>query len=101
MMTTKMIDRLYSDVSLTSNLHPEQTEQLLSWAEGYVQEYASTLVFDRFCDELRLLNRYVGQGGRFDHLFAQLRNERLQQTSTFVALSGDQSTYRYPFALLF
>ncbi len=99
MTTDEMILRLYNDSSLIRFLHPAQAEQVLSWAEGGLQECTSEIEFRRFCDELRLLNRYVAQGGRFDHIFAMLRKGTLREPSSHLPSTGEG--YRPAWGLLY
>ena len=101
MTTDEMIQSLYNDISLTSALLPDQAEQLLSWAEGGIQECRSSAEFQRFRHQLRLMNRYVEQGGRFEHLFAMLRNGRLRERSSTFAPHSREYYYHSSFVLLY
>ena len=101
MNTDMMIARLYQDTSLIAELNGGQAEQLLSWAEGRVQECETEAEFDRFLKELRLLNRYVAQGSRFEHLLAMLRQEALRERGTGFMPRGDSWSGTFPAALLF
>lgn len=101
MNTDMLIARLYQDESLIADLHGGQAEQLLSWAEGRVQECESVAEFERFLKELRLLNRYVAQGSRFEHLFAVLRQGALRDSGTGTIPKGDSWNRVFPTALLF
>ncbi|MGE3801421.1 MAG: hypothetical protein AB7H80_10400 [Candidatus Kapaibacterium sp.] len=100
MTNQMMIHRLYADPSLTSHLDSRQAEYLLSWAEGEIEEYSSETEFEKFCDELRLLNHYISQGGGFNQLFARLRNGTLNERS-FYPIQGEQHRYQSSFGLIY
>lgn len=101
MNTDTLITKLYQDESLIANLQGNQAEQLLSWAEGRLHDCESEAEFDRFLKELRLLNRYVAQGSRFEHLFAMLRQETLRGRETRFVSRGDYLNGGFPMTLLF
>lgn len=101
MNTDMLIAMLYQDQSLIAGLNGSQAEQLLSWAEGRVQECESEAEFERFLKELRLLNRYVTQGSRFEHLFAMLRQEAFRSQGTGWISRGDSWSGPFATMLLF
>jgi hypothetical protein len=72
------IDQLYSDHSLTDNLEGEDSERLRSWSESQLAECESQVEATRLLDTIRLLNRYVREGGAFEDLFIALRANMLR-----------------------
>lgn len=101
MNTNPLFDRLYNDRSLFTNLNTSQTEQLLSWVEGQIEECQSEAEFQRLLEEIRLLNRYVAQGSAFDHLLVSLRHGSFQSRSTSVAHLSYSWRSTFPNALLY
>lgn len=101
MNTDTMIERLYQDESLIRNLHGSQAEQVLNWAEARIEECESDTEFQRLLEELRLLNRYVGQGGMFHQIFAMLRQGALTRRPGAPAQRIGFTSNFYPAALLF
>lgn len=101
MNTDPMIAKLYQDESLIACLNGSQAEQLLNWAEGRVLECESRDEFEHLLKELRLLNRYVAQGGRFEHIFAMLRQESVRDKGPVLVHRGDSWSGLFPTALLF
>jgi len=101
MNTEMMIDKLYQDESLIANLHGSQAEQILNWAEARAEECESETEFERLLDELRLVNRYVAQGGTFYQLFAMLRQGALRKRGGASVRKPDLRSASFPVALLF
>lgn len=101
MNTTMLFERLYQDTSLTANLDGTQAEQLLNWASSQIEECTSEAQFQRLLEEVRLLNRYVAQGGEFEHLLATLRQGSRREHSTGFSRSPYSWSNVFPIALIY
>lgn len=73
MDTNVWIDRLYDDETITEGLEDVEAEQVLSWAENHLATCESEQDALHLLNDVRLLSRYVQEGGSFEHLFTALR----------------------------
>ena len=73
MDTNTWIDRLYDDESITDGLDDAEAEQILSWAENHLTTCESEQDALHLINDVRLVSRYVQEGGNFEHLFTALR----------------------------
>ncbi len=67
------VDRLYTDTSLVDRLDDDEVQRLMTWAESRLESVDSDQEAERLLASIRLLNRYAGEGGAFEELFAALR----------------------------
>ena len=102
MNTTMLFERLFQNHSLTANLNGSQAEQLLNWASAQIEECTSEAQFQRLLEDVRLLNRYVAQGGDFEHMLATLRQGSRREHSTQFPRSAHSSWSNvFPIALIY
>ena len=83
MDTNTWIDRLYDDEALTEGLDDAEAQQILSWAENHLATCESEQDALHLIEAVRLLGRYVHEGGNFEHLFTALK-----ANSTRIAVAG-------------
>jgi hypothetical protein len=89
MDTNTWIERLYDDESITDGLADLEAEQVLSWAENHLATCESEQDALHLLNDVRLLSRYVQEGGSFEHLFAALRASALQVPVTGEPAPGE------------
>jgi hypothetical protein len=63
---------------MTDGLADDEAELVLSWAENHLSTCDSEQDARHLLDAVRLLSRYVQEGGNFEHLFAALKTNSSQ-----------------------
>lgn len=89
MDTNTWIDRLYDDATITDGLAGPEAEQVMSWAENHLATCESEQDALHLFNDIRLLSRYVQEGGSFEHLFTALRASALQVPVAGVPAPGE------------
>ncbi|MBC8145474.1 MAG: hypothetical protein H7X80_07800 [bacterium] len=66
---------------MTEGLADDEAQSILSWAENHLAACENEGDALRLLDSVRLLSRYVQEGGLFDHLFTALKANTAPRSS--------------------